>query len=79
MAKTEEPKKEQISVPTQKTFIFNEHNNNRGYWLENEIDEVVNEWLIGMAKKGTIPMLGKITASLGTLVVVYMYATKIDK
>lgn len=63
-----------ITVPTQKTFIFGLGDN------QDKIDKEINEWLTEMAKKGTAPLLGKVSCNhpTGDMYFVFMYAETIE-
>lgn len=76
------PVKQQIHVPTQKTFIFDDRDLSdvepKTAWTSHDIDKQVNEWLLEMTLKGQQPMLGKVTTSPGIKIYVFLFTTKVD-
>jgi hypothetical protein len=79
-AKKEPEQKPFWSVPTQKTFIFDDSKREKnGPWTAEEIDKTVNAWTLEQTTKGVPVFLGKVTASPGVVIYVFMYTTKVDR
>ena len=73
----EQPKKNKVSIPTQKTFSFYSAFNST-----EDIDKKINKWLMEQAFKKQICYLGKVTSHSGffgkKLVYVFMYSIIVE-